>query len=318
MSNALATDPPVVDSLTIGDVQITRVVEWQGPIAPGTAVFSDTTEETWQRHRSWLAPHFWDPETTFFKAYMQIWVLRSQGRIILVDTGVGNDKERSYMPPWSHLRTNFLERLEAAGVRPDDVDVVVNTHVHADHVGWNTRLVDRSWVPTFPNAEYLIPRVDFEYWNPLNGHAKSGSLGGINAAIGNQNMFEDSVAPIEEHGRAVLWEDSYRLDSGLLLEPFPGHTPGTSVLSLESGGERALFVGDLLHTPLQVVEPDCEACLSEDADAAVRQRRRILERAADTRSLVLPAHLPGPGAVEVKRDGSTFAIAGWAPFSPVV
>lgn len=310
--------PQLVDTIELGDVQITRVVEWQAPLAPGTEVFPGTSQEVWEQNRDQLVPHFWDPTTTFFKVYVQTWVLRSQGKVILVDTGLGNDKERSYMRPWSHLRSSFLGNLEAAGVRPEDVDVVVNTHVHADHVGWNTRLVDGAWVPTFPNARYVIAKADFEYWNPLNGHDKHGSLGGINAAVGNQNMFEDSIWPVHEHGQAVLWENSYRIDPTLVLEPFPGHTPGSAVLGLESGGDRALFVGDLMHTPLQLAHPGIEPCLSEDVPAAVRQRRRMLERAAETHALVLPAHLPGPGAVEVRRDGTGFAVQSWAPFSPVV
>lgn len=318
MGLKVSTTPEFIDTIELGDVQISRVVEWQAPIAPAAVVFPEAPEHVWRQNQDWLAPHFWDPESTFFKAYMQTWILRSQGRVILVDTGLGNDKERPYMRPWSHLNTGFLDSLKAAGVRPEDVDVVVNTHVHADHVGWNTRLVDGGWVPTFPNAQYLIPKADYEFWNPLNGHLKNGSLGGIGASLGNQNMFEDSVLPVHDHGQAVLWEDTYRIDSTLVLESFPGHTPGTSVLSLESGGDRALFVGDLLHTPLQVVEPDAEACLSEDVPAAVRQRRRMLERAADNRSLVLPAHLPGPGAAEVRREGSAFAITQWAPFTPMV
>lgn len=309
-------DQRTVSTIEIGDVQVTRVVEWHAPIAPAEAVFPSTTRSMWQADQKWLAPHFWNPETGHFNAYMQTWVLRSEGRTILVDTGIGNDKERPYMRPWSHLDTDFLERLQAAGIEPEDVDVVVNTHVHADHVGWNTRLADGEWVPTFPHAEYLISRADFEFWNPVNGHPKRGSLGGIGAALGNQNMFEDSVLPVHEHGQAVLWEESRRIDGNLVLEPAPGHTPGSAALVLESRGERALFVGDLVHTPLQFGAPDCETCLSENEAAATRQRRRFLERAADTGALVFPAHLPGPGAAEVRRDGSAFAIERWAPFTP--
>ena len=196
--------------------------------------------------------------------------------------------------------------------------MVINTHVHADHVGWNTQLIDRAWIPTFPNAQYLIAAADFEFWDSRNGHPKDGYLGDIGAALANQNVFEDSVLPVHEHGQAVLWESEYRIDANLTLEAAPGHTPGSAVLVSESSGQRALFVGDLVHSPLQFPQPGCEPCLSEDVPAATRQRRRFLERAADTNALVLPAHLPGPGAVEVQRDGSAFAIKHWAPFSPVV
>lgn len=304
-----------MQTLTLGNVDVSRVVEWSAPIAPTAAVFPSTTTQTWREQEEWLAPDFWDPATDFYLAYVQTWVLRSEGRTILVDTGLGNGKERPYMPPWTHLRTGFLDRLAEAGVLPEDVDLVVNTHLHADHVGWNTRLHDRQWVPTFPNATYLVPKADFEYWNPLNGHAKRGSLGGVNSSFGNQNMFEDSVAPVHEAGQAYLWEDSHRIDANLSLEAATGHTPGSSVLRLASGTDRALFVGDLVHTPLQFLLPDCETCLSEDEPAAARTRRRYLGEAADTAALVLPAHLPGAGAVELRRQGSSFAVKAWAPFA---
>lgn len=305
-----------VDTIELGDVQVTRVVEWHAPMAPAAAVFPTVRGTTWESHREWLAPHFWDPSTTFFTSYMQTWVIRSEGRTILVDTGLGNHKERPYIQQWSRLDSDFLDRLRSVGVTRENVDIVVNTHVHADHVGWNTILQGREWVPTFPNAQYLIPRADFDFWNPRNGHRKRGSLAGINAALGNQNMFEDSVLPVHDHGQAMLWEESHRLDANLALEPAPGHTPGSSVLTLESRRDRAFFIGDLMHSPLQFVEPDCEVCLSEDEAAAVRQRRRFLERAAETNALVIPAHLPGAGAAEVRRAGSAFAISRWAPFTP--
>ncbi|MFI9201238.1 MBL fold metallo-hydrolase [Streptomyces sp. NPDC053048] len=304
-----------MQTITLGGVDITRVVEMHAPVAPVADIFPTATPRMWREHESWLAPDFWNPRTDDFIANAQTWVLRSEGRTILVDTGLGNDKDRPHMPAWSGLRTDFLDRLRAAGVRPEDVDVVVNTHVHADHVGWNTRLVDGEWVPTFPRATYLIPRADFDYWNPAAGRAGRGALGGIGVDQASGIMFEDSVAPVHRAGQAVLWEDGYRIDGQLSLEPAPGHTPGSSVLRLESGSDRALFIGDLVHSPLQIAEPDCDTCLSEDQEAATRSRRRVLEQAADTGALVFPAHLPGHGAAEVRREGGTFAIAGWAPFS---
>jgi len=307
-----------MQTITLGDVEITRIVEWQGPVAPASAVFPDTDPEKWARNASWLSPDFWDPETGDYLAHVQTWVLRSAGRTILVDTGIGNDKERPRMPFWSHLNGDFLDRLATqADVRPEDVDLVVNTHVHTDHVGWNTRLQDGAWVPAFPRATYLIPRADFDYWNPRNGIPKHGSFGNVNADRGNRHMFEDSVDPVHRSGQALLWEGGHRIDGALALEPAPGHTPGSSVLRLTSGTDRALFVGDLLHSPLQITEPDEEPCLSEDPRAATATRRRYLEQAAGTNSLVFPAHLPGHGAAEIGRQGTTgFSIKKWAPFTP--
>jgi glyoxylase-like metal-dependent hydrolase (beta-lactamase superfamily II) len=293
--------------IVLGDVTVTRITEYYGSVGmtPET-FFPESPEGAWDA--GWLAPDFLDRENHVCVSAIQTWLLRSEGKTILVDTGVGNHKERPYTPVWSHLNTGFLGNLAAAGVRPEDVDLVINTHLHVDHVGWNTFLDDRSWVPTFPNATYLMPRPDFEFWNPANGHEP-------NLGRGNQNVFEDSVAPVHEAGKTLLWEDSHRIDANLTLDLAPGHTPGSSVLTLDSGGDRALFVGDLLHTALQLVEPDTNSCFCEDPAQARATRRRLLGQAADTNALVLPAHLGGHGGAEVVRDGDRFAIKDWAPFA---
>ncbi|MEU3353250.1 MBL fold metallo-hydrolase [Streptomyces sp. NPDC037389] len=305
-----------MQTITLGAVEITRIVEWHAPAAASiTEIFPGSTPRMWRENESWLAPDFWDPSTDRLGVAVQTWLLRSEGRTILVDTGLGNDKERPDRPVWSRLRGDFLERLAAVGVRPEDVDVVVNTHLHADHVGWNTRLVAGEWVPTFPNAAYLIPRADFDHWG--RPEVAAGPAGAA---------FADSVLPVHRAGQAVLWDGKdgsegsngeYRIDGSLALVPAPGHTPGSSVLRLASGTDRAVFVGDLVHSPLQFVEPDCDTCLSEDQVEATRSRRRILEEAADTRSLIFPAHLPGHGAAEVRRDGDKFALSRWAPFASI-
>ncbi|MEU1672955.1 MBL fold metallo-hydrolase [Streptomyces roseifaciens] len=304
-----------MQTITLGGVDITRIVEWHSPVAPVPAIFPSSTPRMWKENESWLAPDFWRPATDQLVCNVQTWVLRSEGRTVLVDTGLGNDKDRPHMPDWSHLKSGYLERLAAAGVRPEDVDVVVNTHLHSDHIGWNTRLQDGVWVPTFPNATYLVARADFDYWNPDGPHTPRGVLGDLSLAEGVAEVFEDSVMPVHRAGQMVLWEGgSHRIDAGLSLEAAPGHTPGSAVVRLESGTERALFIGDLVHSPLQITEPDCDTCLSEDQAQATRSRRRFLEEAADTRALVFPAHLPGHGAAEVRREGGKFALARWASF----
>ncbi|MFB7741837.1 MBL fold metallo-hydrolase [Streptomyces sp. NPDC056132] len=295
--------------IALGDVSITRVVEFYGSVelAPAT-FFPDAPEQAWREHATWLEPDFVDLASGECLSAIQTWLLRSEGKTILVDTGVGNDKERPYAPIWSRRQSDFLGELARAGVQPGDVDLVVNTHLHVDHVGWNTTLEGRSWVPTFPNATYLMPARDFDFWNPANGHAsKSGR--------GNQNVFEDSVAPVHEAGQALLWDGTHVIDGNLRLELAPGHTPGSSVLALESGGDRALFVGDLLHSPLQAVAPDVNSCFCEDPAETRATRRRLLGRADDTNSLVFPAHWGGSGGAEVTRNGDTFDIAAWAPFA---
>ena len=304
------TDRESTDTIELGDVSVTRVWEYYGSVEmePGT-FFPEASRKVWDDHADWLAPQFVDSATNIVNSAIQTWLLRSAGRTILVDTGVGNAKERPYAPVWGHLNTDFLADLARAGVRPEDVDIVVNTHLHIDHVGWNTRLDGRSWVPTFPNATYLMPKADFDFWNPENNSPTV--LG-----RGNQNVFEDSVAPVHRAGQTLLWDGGHRIDENLRLDPAPGHTPGSSVLTLTSGTDRALFVGDMLHSPVQIIEPDANSCFCEDPATARATRRRLLGEAADTRTLVFPAHFPGGGAVEVTRDADTFAIKDWAPFAP--
>ncbi|WP_033288792.1 MBL fold metallo-hydrolase [Amycolatopsis jejuensis] len=295
--------------IVLGDVTVTRVVEYYGPVGLRPAeFFPESTGKAWRDNESWLAPDFVDPAADVCISAAQTWVLRSEGRTILVDTGAGNHKERPYAKVWSHLDTGFLDTLAAAGVRPEDVDLVVNTHLHGDHVGWNTRLEGREWVPTFPNATYLMPRADFDFWNPDNGNSSVLGRAG-------QNVFEDSVAPVHEAGATLLWDGTHRIDANLQLELTPGHTPGSSMLTLASGTDRALFVGDLLHTPLQIVEPDTNSCFCEDPAESRATRRRLLGQAADETALVFPAHLGGHGAAEIARDGDRFAIKSWAPFA---
>ncbi|WP_024874768.1 MBL fold metallo-hydrolase [Saccharomonospora piscinae] len=299
------------EQIALGEVTVTRIKEFYGSVEMSPdEFFPDSPHSSWDEHRGWLAPDFWNPDTDRCQSAIQSWLLRSEGRTILVDTGVGNHKDRPYAPVWSRRDTSYLDNLAAAGVRPEDIDIVINTHLHIDHVGWNTRLDGRTWVPTFPNATYLMPRRDFEFWDPANGNESV--LG-----RGNQNVFEDSVTPVHQAGLARLWEGSYRIDKNLRLELAAGHTPGSSVLVLESGGDRALFVGDLVHTALQIAEPDTNSCFCEDPAEARATRHKLLGQAAETNALVFPAHFPGQGAAEVERDGSKFAIKEWAAFSRI-
>ncbi|MGV0836571.1 MBL fold metallo-hydrolase [Mycolicibacterium thermoresistibile] len=295
-------------TIEIGAVTVTRVMEWEGLFAPGTELVPDSDDQFWESERDLLAPDHWEPTNGMVRACLQTFVLQSEGRTILIDTGAGNHKERPYLPVFGHLETDFLDRLAAAGFRPEDIDIVINTHVHIDHVGWNTYLHDREWVPTFPNARYVFSKRDYEFWNPLNGHERHG-------ALVNQNMFEDSVLPIAQAGLADMWEgDTHRIDKNLTLELAPGHTPGLAVLKLESEGDRAVFVGDLLHSPVQILRPDWNSCFCEDPDRARASRRRVLSWAADHNALLVPAHLGGDHAVEVVRAGDDFAVKGWAAF----
>lgn len=295
-------------SRTFGDVEVTRIPELTTTF-PRSFVFPDTDERLWTTSQEWLAPQFWDPANDHMTVAVQSWLIRSAGQTILVDTGVGNNKDRPGMSMFDHLSTGYLDNLAHAGITPKDIDLVICTHLHPDHVGWNTTRTDNGWIPTFPNARYLLPRADFDYMNPVNAHSP-------NTAPWRRNAFQDSVTPVHNAGQTELWEgDYYDIDEHLRLEPVPGHTPGSAVLQLRSGTDRAIFVGDLLHSPLQIPHPEHSPCFDEDTDQAARVRTALLEIIADTNTLMVPAHFPGAGAAEVKRHGASFAIKDWGSWS---
>ncbi|RDG36717.1 MBL fold metallo-hydrolase [Streptomyces corynorhini] len=317
-----------VQRMTLGDVEVIRIVEWHEPFLPVSEFLPDVGAEVWRDNEHWLAPDHWMPDSDRTVIALQSWVLRSAGRTILVDTGAGNGRDRPGMAPYFHQRQgDFLGLLARAGIRPEDVDVVVNTHLHVDHVGWNTVAANGDtgggangdtgagggtggeWVPTFPNAQYLIPAADDFHYGPDNAY-------GNGAQEVDRLIYEDSIAPVHRAGQALLWDGLHRVDEHLTLESAPGHTPGSSVLRLASGSDRAVFVGDLLHSPVQILDHcrNSSSCLAPGQAAA--SRLRVLGRAADERELLVPAHFGGAGALEVRRRGEGFALGAWATAGP--
>jgi glyoxylase-like metal-dependent hydrolase (beta-lactamase superfamily II) len=303
--------------VVLGDTEVVRISEYAGP-SPATPafLFPDSDPAYWTAEADRLDPDFYDARRGTLRSVLHTWLIRSQGMVVLVDTGAGNGKERPYAPVYAHHDTPYLENLRAAGVRPQDVDIVVNTHLHVDHVGWNTRLEGREWVPTFPNARYLMAEPDFVHWDPMRTPRPQGD--------GNQNVFEDSVAPVHRAGQVDLWQGTHRINGELVLEAAPGHTPGSAVLRLESRGEGALFVGDILHSPVQIARPDVNSCFCEDPALARATRRRLLAEAADRELLVFPGHFGGRSACRVEHaalpdpaGGDAFAVRDWAAFDPI-
>jgi glyoxylase-like metal-dependent hydrolase (beta-lactamase superfamily II) len=297
--------------IVLGDVEVTRVPEYAGksPATPGF-LFPDSSPAYWADNAGWLDPDFYDVTKGTLRTVLHSWLIRSQGMIILLDTGAGNGKERPYAPVYAHHDTAYLDNLRAAGVSPEDVDIVINTHLHVDHVGWNTRLEGRDWVPTFPNARYLICLPDFLFWDPIRTPRPPGD--------GNQNVFEDSVQPLERAGLIDLWDGEHPINSELVLRAEPGHTPGSSVLRLQSGGIGALFVGDVLHSPAQIADPDVNSCFCEDPAMARATRRRLLAEAADRSLFVFPGHFGGHSACRVDDDGEgAFIIRDWADLAHI-
>ena len=294
-----------MNEIVLGDVSVARVEEMHGSVGmTPDEFFPGSPDQHWDEQRPMLVPDHLDPADNIVQVAMQTWALRSDGRIILVDTGIGNDKTRPAVEAWDHL-AGYLANLAAAGIAPEDVDLVINTHLHVDHVGWNTRLVDGEWVPTFPNATYLMPRADFEHWNPANNPNIAGGV--------NEKSSRTASHRSTRRARCSCGRTRYVMDANLTLRAAPGHTPGSSVLMFASGGDNALFAGDLMHTPLQVAHPEHNSCFCEDPATARETRLRLLGWAADHGALVLPAHFSGHSALEIVRDANAFAIKSWAP-----
>jgi glyoxylase-like metal-dependent hydrolase (beta-lactamase superfamily II) len=296
---AMSTETSTPQRIAVGDVEIIRVVEWQGPFAPAADLVPQSAPQMWQDGGTLLAPDHYEPARGLAVMALQTWVVRSAGLTVLVDTGIGNGRERPESPDFHQRQSDLLGDLARAGIRPQDVDVVVNTHFHADHVGGNTTGQAEEWVPAFPNARYLLPAADDHHFGPGGGY-------GGGRSPDDRLMYEDSIAPVHRAGQARLWDGTLRIDAHLTLESAPGHTPGSGVLQVASRGERAVFAGDLLHNPVQILHPSCNSCFCMDPVQAAASRRRILERAADEGELVIPAHFAGPGAVRVHRRGGAF------------
>ena len=288
-----------------GHAGVARVVELQFDL--GTRLFPQTPPPGWQDNADLLVPDFFDPSTDQWHIAIQSWVIEVDGLTVVVDTGVGNDRDRPHMPPLDHLNTRFLTALQAAGIDRDAVDVVVNTHIHSDHVGWNTMLRNDIWVPTFPNARYLVPAADYRHFAP------DGPAG---QQPGDRIVFADSVLPVEEAGQLVGWSDDFQISPSLRLRPAPGHTPGSSVLWLDAG-EPAVFVGDLTHSPLQLRRPADACAFDIDAPAAAVTRRRIFTEAVRAKAAVIPAHYPGRGGATIRAVADRFDVDEWLDFEPL-
>lgn len=289
-----------MDRIDVGAAVIHRVEEWSGEFLTPQTLFVGYTDQDYAASKDLVAGPYLDPGTDAIVARLQSWIVEIEGLRILIDTGAGNDKERPGIALFGHLRTPFLERLADAGFAPEDIDLVVCTHLHVDHVGWNTRLEAGEWVPTFPRARYVFPRPDAEYWDPRNLERFPHKVG---EAV-NAGFFDDSVRPILERGLAQLVDGAAEIAPGVKLEPAPGHTPGSQTITITSRGERAVFVGDVLHHPLQIMNPHWNSIFCEDAARARASRMRVLERVVEQEAILIPAHFAGEHMVRVVRTSA--------------
>jgi glyoxylase-like metal-dependent hydrolase (beta-lactamase superfamily II) len=276
----------------IGNVTITRIVELE--IAGGSLfILPDATRDA-VLPIDWLAPHFMDQKGNLIMSIHSL-VIDTEDRRILVDTCLGNDKKRD-IPGWHMRQGPFLEDLAAAGFPRESIDQVLCTHLHVDHVGWNTMLSNDRWIPTFPNARYLFGRQEWEHWD---AHSSEGQY---------FDVINDSVRPIVEADLVDLVETRQEICAEVRLEPTPGHTPGHVSVRIESQGEEALITGDFLHHPCQMARPDWCSPADTDSPQAMATRKATLDRLADTPVLMIGTHFATPTAGKVVRDGDVYRL----------
>jgi glyoxylase-like metal-dependent hydrolase (beta-lactamase superfamily II) len=271
-----------------GDIAIDRIVEFEGPFTPALPFLPDLRPEILDEHRSWLVPHALDPQGNLIFC-IQSYVVRTPHHTILIDSCVGNHKDRTTFPAM-HMKSDdsYMRALKSTGLSVDDIDFVMCTHLHFDHVGWNTRLADGRWVPTFPNARYLFAQREYAHWTEQ--HAKTPIA-----------CIADSVLPIVEAKQAELVRSDHALDDYVRLLPTPGHTPDHFSVCLGRGRDDAIITGDVLHSPLQARYPELSMRVDFDRKQAAVTRRSLLERCCDTGTLCCTAHFPSPSAGRITR-----------------
>lgn len=272
----------------VGKVKITKIVELE-TVGSTRFILPLATNEEIQK-LPWCIPHFATEEGRL-KMSIHSLVVETPSRRIVVDTGLGNDKEGRKVPTWNNRKDPFLETLTAAGFPPESIDTVLCTHLHVDHVGWNTRLVGGKWEATFPNARYVFGRTEFEHWRDHREESDKAAV------------FNDSVKPIADAGKADLVASDARICDEIALISTPGHSPGHMSLHITSGGQEALLTGDVAHHPCQMAHLDWSSTADSDPVQSVVTRRELFARFADTPTLVIGGHF---NAGHIKREGDAF------------
>jgi len=277
----------------IGAVTVTKIVELE--VTGGTRfILPHATRDTCLA-MSWMRPHFMDDDGRL-KMSVHALVLETPSRRILVDTCLGNEKQGRAVPHWNDRHGPFLGDLAIAGFPRESIDTVVCTHLHVDHVGWNTMLVDGTWRPTFPNARYLLAAPELAYWRDQRDVAEQ------------RTVFADSVQPVLDAGLVDVVATTHRVCDEVALTPTLGHTPGHISVRISSDGEEALISGDFLHHPCQMARPDWAAAVDYDREISTRTRREVFATLAGTATLLIGTHFAGASAGHVVRVGESYQL----------
>jgi glyoxylase-like metal-dependent hydrolase (beta-lactamase superfamily II) len=283
----------------VGKVKITKIVEMETVGSTRFILPAASNDEI--RKLPWLIPHFATEEGRL-KMSIHSLVVETPTCRIVVDTGLGNDKQGRNVPVWNNRQGPYLETLREAGFAADSIDTVLCTHLHVDHVGWNTRLIDGRWVPTFVNARYVFGQSEYDYWRDCDEPDKAA-------------VFADSVKPVVDAGQADLVASDAGITDEITLIPTPGHSPGHMSVHIQSDGEQALLTGDVAHHPCQMAQLDWSATVDSDPAQSAATRRELFARFADTPTLVIGGHF---GAGRIRRDGDAFQfiVQGAIPAAP--
>jgi glyoxylase-like metal-dependent hydrolase (beta-lactamase superfamily II) len=277
----------------VGDVTVTKVVELE--MTGGTRFLLPQATREEILPIAWLRPHFAD-EDGRLRMSIHSFIVETPDRRIVVDTCLGNDKQQRRIPHWNDRDGPFLADMAAAGFAAESIDTVLCTHLHVDHVGWNTRLVDGKWVPTFPRAQYLMGRAEYEYWRSVKDRPDM------------EHIMADSVTPIVEAGLVTMVETNARICEEISLVPTLGHTPGHVSVMIQSNGEQALITCDFMHHPCQIARPEWSTLADSDADQGIETRRRMFQRLAGRPVLIIGTHFAGATAGRLVADGDGYRL----------
>lgn len=278
----------------VGEATIGSLIEREGPWRRIQEFLPDYDHDRALRHLAEMPVPLFEPATGRLSITYQTFVVRTPRHTMLVDTCTGEHK--NHPPPFDFPKHRWLEEFRAAGLSFEEIDYVFCTHLHVDHSGWNTRLVDGRWVPTFPNAKYIFHEREYAAWQ-REARAGRDLLGGV---------WRMNCLPVVEAGQALLVDDGYALDDLVTLTPTPGHSPCHCCVNIASGGQRASITGDLMHHPLQVREPDWSTPFDWDPAQAAQSRRRFFAEVADSDTLILPVHFPSPTAGHITGGSDGF------------